>query len=249
MLAFVVVFCLMAIIQYAILNDIHFPKEGKCYYTAISMMQQWPALRGIYLNGDIAEIESVSAHPKSPTAQRLLLAELDYVNQKFDTLHRLFPDIPVYFIEGNHCHRIFRYIRDRAPELWGLLDSPKLFKFEERKWMFFPYGPTQWVKCGKAKNLYVRHEPLGGGANHAKGTAEKAYVSVLYGHTHQFQQYLHKKMGPAPFTNIAMSCGWLGNISDPCFDYRGARDNWINGFTRVDVDERTGEFELRFIYL
>lgn len=250
MLAFVVVFCLMAIISYAILNDIHIPYQGKCYYTAISMMQQWPALRGIYLNGDIAEIESVSAHPKSPTAQRLLLDELDCVNKEFDNLQKLFPGIPVHYLSGNHEFRMYRFIRDMAPQLWGMLHEPKIFKFDQRPgWMFHNYGPTQLVKVGKTRDLYVRHEPIAGGATHSKGTAEKSVVSIIYGHTHVYQQYTAKKFGPNPYNVTAISNGWLGDITKPCFDYRGSKDNWQNGFTRVDCDERTGEYEARFIFL
>lgn len=240
----------MGLVQYGILNDIHLPYEGKVYYKALELMRSWPDLRGIYLNGDVVEIESVSAHPKTPSAQKNLLAELDYANRKFDQLQKMFPDIPVHYVCGNHEYRIYRYIRDMAPQLWGMFDEVKLFRFEDRpKWKFYDYGPTQWVKCGKTRDLWVRHEPLGGGATHAKLTAEKSYVSVLYGHTHQFQQFVSKKNGPVPFSNMAMSCGWLGDITKPCFDYRGAKDNWVSGFTRVDCDEKTGEYTVQFIFL
>ena len=240
----------MGTVQYAILNDIHFPYEGKSYYKALERMQKWPDLREIFLNGDIAEIESVSSHPKSPRAQQALLGELDYVNQKFDTLQRLFPDLPVHYICGNHEYRIYRYIRDIAPQLWGMLQEPKLFRFDERpKWKFYDYGPTQLVKCGKANGLYVRHEPLSGGANHAKGTAEKSVVSLIYGHTHVHQIFEHKKFGPKPYVVTAISNGWLGDIRRACFDYRGTKDNWQNGFLRLDVCERTGEFDYHFIRL
>jgi hypothetical protein len=238
----------VGIVQYAVLNDVHFPFEGPAYYKALELMRSWPALTHIYLNGDIAEIESCSTHPKTPGAQNQLLAELDYVNQKFDQLQKMFPDIPVDLIEGNHCYRIFRFIRDVAPQLWGLVNTPDLFKFKERGWHFTPYGPTQWRKCGKA-NLWLRHEPLAGGQAHAKGTAEKSYVNVLYGHTHVFQQAMHKKAGPAPYSVTATSGGWLGDITKDFANYRGARDNWQSGFTRIDCDEKTGEYELRFIYL
>lgn len=239
---------LVSIIQYATLNDVHFPYESKAYYKALDMIGKFPDLRGIFLNGDIAEIESCSTHPKTPTAQKLLLDELDYVNKKFDQLEKMFPDIPVVVLEGNHCYRIFRFIRDVAPQMWGLIHTPKLFRFDERGWKFVAYGPNQWHKAGKA-NLWLRHEPLAGGAAHAKGTAEKSYVNVLYGHTHVFQQHTHKKAGPEPYTVTATSGGWLGDIKADCFDYRGSRDNWQNGFTRIDCDEKTGEYELRFVYL
>lgn len=213
-------------------------------------MKSWPDLRGIYLNGDIAEIESVSTHPKSPSAQKALLSELDYVNKKFDQLEKMFSGIPIHYICGNHEYRIYRFIRDVAPQMWGMLKLPSIFRFDERKsFKFYDYGPTQLVKIGSAKNLYCRHEPLVGGANHAKGTAEKSIHSIIYGHTHVYQSYTHKKFAEKPFNVTAISNGYLGNISAECFNYRGSKDNWQLGFSRVDVDEKSGDYEVRFISL
>lgn len=239
----------MAIIRYAVLNDIHFPYEGKCYYDALKAIKELPNLKHIYLNGDIAEIESVSSHPKGPKAQQLLIDELQYINDKFDQLQRMFKEVPVTMIEGNHCYRVFRYIRDVAPAMWGLIHLPSLFNFEDRPgWRWIPYGPTQWQRCGKT-NLWLRHEPLGGGVNHARNTAIESVVNVLYGHTHTFQQCVKKKHGPKPYTVTATSGGWLGDIKKACFDYRGPKDNWQNGFTIIEYDEKTKKHELRFQYL
>jgi hypothetical protein len=235
------------IVQYAVLSDVHFPYEGPAYYAAIEEMRTWPNLKEIFLNGDILEIVSCSRHPKTPGAINSLLAECDYANQKFDTLQKLFPNIPIRFIEGNHENRIFKYLRDEAPTFWGLIHAPKLFNFEDRGWLFFPYEPMQWVKCGKTKDLYLRHEPLVMGANHAKGTAEKSYVSIMYGHVHQRAEYTHKKLGPTPYHVTAYSPGWLGDINKECFNYRGAKDNWSNGFARIDCDEKSGEYEVKLI--
>ena len=213
-------------------------------------MQSWPDLKHIVLNGDILEIESVSAHPKSPRAQQSLLAELDYANQKFDQLQKMFTDVPVDYLSGNHEFRMYRFLRDIAPQLWGMLECPKVFKFEERPlWKFYDYGPTQLVKVGKANNLYCRHEPLVGGANHASGTAAKSLHSIIYGHTHVYQSQTHKKFGVKPISVTAISNGWLGDINKSCFDYRGSKDNWQQGFMRIDCDEKTGEYECRFQYL
>ena len=241
----------MGIIQYAILNDIHWPYHDKIAYDkALKMMQKWPDLRGIYLNGDICEIESVSSHPKSPRAQQSLLDELDYANKKFDQLEEIFGDIPIDYLAGNHENRIYRYLRDVAPHLWGMLEAPKLFRFDERKnFRFHDYGPSQLVKVGQTADFYCRHEPLVGGAFHAKGSAEKSLVSLIYGHTHVHQQYTHKKFGPIPKNVTAVSNGWLGDISKACFDYRGSKDNWQLGFSRIDCDERDGSYEIRFISL
>jgi hypothetical protein len=161
----------------------------------------------------------------------------------------MFGDIPIDYICGNHEYRIYRYIRDVAPQMWGMINMPKLFRFDERKnFRFHDYTPTQLVKVGVTRDMYCRHEPLAGGANHAKGTAEKALVSIIYGHTHVHQTYVHKKFGPTPLSVTAISNGFLGNINVDCFSYRGSKDNWQLGFTRIDCDEK-GNYEARFIYL
>ena len=241
----------MSIIRYAVLNDIHFPYEHKRKYAkALSIIGKWDNLSGIYLNGDILEIESLSRHPKGPQAIKSFEYEIDYANSKFDEICETFKDVPVTLVEGNHCYRLFRYIRDIAPEMWGLIDNPQLLKFPDRGWKFVPYGPSQYVQCGKTR-LYVRHEPLAGGVNCAKATAEKSWVDTLFGHTHVEQRYTVRLQGPTQKLIRAYSGGWLGDKTRPCFDYRGPRDNWVEGFSEITCDDKdkSGDYEYRFIYL
>lgn len=237
------------LLKYVILNDIHFPFEDKARYkTAVNIMKRIEP-HHIYLNGDIGEFLAVSSHPKHPADKMPFCVEVEYINKKFDELQYLFSDVPTTLICGNHCYRFFRYIRDLAPQMWGLIDCPLLFKFPDRPyWKFVDYGPDQWVRCGKA-NLYLRHEPLSGGMNSAKGTAENSYVDVAFGHTHTYQVYSHQKMGPRPYITKAYSLGWLGDKSKNVFDYRGPKDRWVTGMTVVECDPTTGEYVLEFIDL
>ena len=238
------------VVNYLIFNDIHFPQEDKVRYkVALKIAKTVPNLAHIFLNGDIGEFAGFSTWPKHPGESHQSIVEIEYMNAKFDELCKLFPDIPVTLIEGNHCYRFFRYIRDVAPQMWGLLNMPTILKFPERpRWNFVEYTTDQLVRCGKA-NLYLRHEPLAGGINHAKGTAEKSYVDTAYGHTHTWQTHSHRKFGPAPFVTRAYSLGWLGDKSKSCFDYRGTREAWIEGFTRVECHIDTGAYSLEFIDL
>jgi len=238
----------LGVIRYAILNDVHFPYEGLAYHEAIKQISTWKNLAGIYLNGDILEIESLSRHPKGPQAVSSFKKEVAYANEKFDYLQKKIPDVPVTLVEGNHCYRLFRYIRDVAPAMFGLLEHPSLLDFDKRGWKFKPYGPRQWVKCGEA-DLWLRHEPLGNGQNAAKQTAERSLVDVLFGHTHTHQFYTHKKHGPEPKIVRAYAGGWLGDIKQSVFDYRGPRDNWVSGFNEVTCDPETGRYDYKFIYL
>lgn len=236
------------IVRYGILNDIHFPFEDRARYEVALRIFEHVGISHLFLNGDIAEFLAVSAHPKEP-AGLPFCAEVEYCNKQFDAICARFSDVPVTLIEGNHCYRFFRYIRDVAPQMWGLLDCPILLKFPERPlWKFVPYGPTQWQRCGAA-NLWLRHEPLGGGVSSAKATAEHSYVDVAFGHTHTYQVHSHKKQGPRPFTTKAYSLGWLGDPSRTVFDYRGCKDRWVQGCTVVECDTETGDYVLEFIDL
>lgn len=233
--------------HYAILNDIHFPFEDRTRYAVALNIIKTIKPAHIYLNGDIGEFLGVSSHALHPTDKADFCKELIYINKRFDELCELFPDVPVTFICGNHEYRFFRYVRDVAPQMWGLMDCPSLLKFPDRpRWKFIDYGPSQYVQCGNSK-LWLRHEPLGGGMNAAKFTAENAYVDTAFGHTHTYQVYAHKKMGPKPYTTKAYSLGWLGDRNRPVFDYRGNRDRWVPGMTLVECDAETGEYVLEFI--
>ncbi|MES1988407.1 MAG: hypothetical protein V4440_10310, partial [Pseudomonadota bacterium] len=54
---------------------------------------------------------------------------------------------------------------------------------------------------------------------------------------------------PVPFTNTATSGGWLGDKSHRVFDYRGSKDRWVEGFTAVECETKTGQYTLEFINL
>ncbi len=235
--------------RYAILNDIHLPFESKTSYSVALKIMQDVGINHIFLNGDIGEFQGVSSWPSHPSEKMNFCQEVNYINKKFDEMMVLFPDVPVTLICGNHSWRFFRYIRDVAPAMWGLIDCPSLLKFPERpNWKFVDYGPTQLVRAGKA-NLYLRHEPLGMGVNCAKATAEGSWVDIAFGHTHIYQIHTHRKYGPSSLLTKAYSLGWMGDKSRHVFDYRGAKDRWVNGFTIVECDTTDGSYTLEFIVL
>ena len=239
----------MALERYAILNDVHHPYEDKQRYSIALNIMKSVTLNHIYLNGDIAEFQGVSSYPTHPSERIDFCTELAYLNKRFDELMELFPDVPVTYICGNHEYRFFRYIRDMAPAMWGTIDCPKILQFDRRpKWKFVDYGPDQLVRCGKS-NLYLKHEPLGGGANPAKVTAESSYIDIASGHVHRYCTFSHKKFGPDPIINTAYCLGWLGDPKRHVFDYRGSKDSWVRGFSIVECEIKTGKYALDFINL
>lgn len=237
-----------SIVTYAILNDVHFPYEDKSRYkAAINIFKSLKNLSHIYLNGDIGEFQGVSSWPTHPTEKGLsFVQELNYINKKFDEMQSDFQGVPVTYICGNHEDRFFRYVRDIAPAMWGVIDCPLLLKFPERPlWKFVDYTNLQLVRCG-ASNLYLRHEPLARGRNHATMTAAGSCVDVAYGHTHTYQTASHKKFGPKPYITKAYSLGFLGDKTRRVFDYRGSNDSWVEGATVIECEVKTGEYDLDF---
>lgn len=231
------------------MNDIHFPFECRTRYSVAMKILQDLSPSRIYLNGDIVEFQGVSSWPVHPSERGMqYMDEILYANKRFDELMELFPDVPVTYICGNHEHRLYRFIRDLAPQLWGVMpDCPQLLQFDRRPyWKFIDYTNEQLVQCGES-NLYLRHEPLGGGKNNARMTAENSCVDIAFGHTHTWQSFSHKKFGPRPFITRSFSLGFLGDKSRHVFDYRGSKDNWIEGITIVECDEETGAYTLEFI--
>ena len=107
----------MAIERYGVLNDIHMPFEDKQRYAVALDIFAEAGIDHLYLNGDIGEFLNWSKHPTHPLDVMRPCAEIDYINKRFDELEEIFPGVPVTLIEGNHCYRFFRYIRDLAPAM------------------------------------------------------------------------------------------------------------------------------------
>lgn len=230
--------------EYVIFNDAHWPYESSLYDTALDFLETRPLLKSIYLNGDLLEVESLTSHPRHPLGIKFFKDEIDYGNARFDELEVRFQGVPVHLNEGNHCYRFFRYLRDKAPELFGLkgMSIPEQFEFKKRKdYSFLEYSPTQLKRCGKS-NLYLRHEPIGSGSGHAKTTAERSIIDIAYGHTHVYQEYTDKKFGPIPLINTATSLGWIGDSREEIFGYRPAKEHWCELFTLVQCEVKTGAY-------
>jgi len=193
----------------------------------------------IYLLGDYADFYAVNGHgPKHPKLPQMLVDEVNAVNAGLDELDFLFPDAKKTFIQGNHEYRLERYLQNRAPELFGLIDCQTLFKLNSRPgWSWVKYGPNQRTRVLNSK-LYARHEPLG---NSAKLTASRALCSLVYGHIHRIEE--SHMVGIDHTNHVSFSVGWLGDRrKDEIYNYIKGTYQWQLGFGLVWVHPKTGYF-------
>ena len=211
------------IVAYGLLGDVHLPYESSAYELALKCFSLEPKLKGIVQVGDWMEILTLSRHPKHPDAVKFLKEEYDYGRSKMQDIRKRFDRLPIHWVFGNHENRVDRWVQDK-PELHGMnIDIPSQLQLDELKISWAPYKSRASYRLGQT-SVWVRHKPIGSGRTHSKATAEKAGKSVIYGHTHTYQEFMHKTIEDELIR--CTSIGWLGDETHDVFDYRGDNDNW-----------------------
>jgi hypothetical protein len=191
------------------------------------------AVSEIVILGDYADFYSVSSHAKDPNFSNALSDELDHVNAYLDELDERFPAASKVYIEGNHEHRLQRFINSRAPELNGLTRVESLLRLDTREnWEFRPYEPSQLYSVLGSK-LFARHEPYAGSTHAAHCSVVKAGCSIIFGHVHRIQE--SQIVYASGENHRGISCGWLGDVESSVFDYVPSLHQWAHGFSIVDV--------------
>lgn len=221
-----------------IIPDTHRPYHNKRAYNLMLEVAKYIGPKHIYILGDYADFYAVSSHPKDPRIFQMLADEVMDVLNGLNDLDINFPDAKKVFIQGNHEHRLERYLCDKAPALFGITSSPHLLQLVDRpNWTYVHYGPNQVVSVAGSK-LLARHEPLG---SSAKATSTKALCSLVYGHIHRIEE--SHIVGLEGQNHVSFSVGWLGDKKqDQVFGYTKGHQQWQLGFGIVYVDPLTGLF-------
>lgn len=173
--------------------------------------------------GDLADFYAVSSFSKDPSREYNLEGEVAVVNQLLDELDALGASRSV-FLEGNHCDRLSRYLKDKAPELFTLVGVPQLFKLQDRGWEFYPY--KSHANIGR---LFVTHDVGKAGRNAAAQTLDVYQHSVVTGHSHRFATIVEgNALGEAA---VSAQFGWLGDVDKVDYLHKvTASRNWALGF-------------------
>lgn len=173
--------------------------------------------------GDLADFYSVSSHSKDPARTERLVDELVDVNVALDELDALGAK-EKFFIAGNHCDRLTRYLQDKAPELFGVVKIPALFRLNERGWHYTPY--KKHIKIGR---MHFTHDVGVAGRNATFKALDTYQHSVVTGHTHRLQ-YIVEGNAVGEY-KLSAQFGWLGDVNK--IDYMqeaNANKNWALGF-------------------
>lgn len=222
-------------LRYAlVIPDTHRPyHDARAYNLMLKVAQSLPSVDEVTLLGDYGEFVSVGIHPKDPDLEGQLSNELRSINDGLDQLDKLFSRAKKTFIEGNHEYRFSRFIRDKAPQLYGITTAKELLHIPERKnWKWIPYGPDQDHQILGSK-LHARHEPVGSGEYVAANTVKRAGCSVIFGHVHKIQE--HQVVMLNGNNHRGITPGWLGNKKHKIFNYVPNHHQWALGFAITTI--------------
>lgn len=219
-----------------IIPDCHIPyHDEKAYNVMIEVAKYIDdeyGLDEIVILGDYADFYGVNSHGKDASISETLTEEIYAVVEKLKELKKLFPKAKKIYLEGNHEFRLARYINNKCPDLYGVVDVASLLELRLLGYEFVPYGPTQSHAVLDSK-LIARHTPLAGGKHVAQNTVEKALSSVIFGHTHRIQEAQVVALDGKNYRGI--SSGWLGDSTHPVMQYVSGHHQWAHGFSVVTV--------------
>ncbi len=215
--------------KFLILSDVHLPyQDNEALECAIAegLKQGCDA---IILNGDALDCHMISDFVKDPR-KRKFKDELYSIRQFLASLRHTFPNANIYYKEGNHEERYWRYMRIKAPELFDIdaFDFPTLTHCDKHD--------VKWID-GKSKlnigklSIFHGHEfgkQFLPSVNVARGLFMKTKVSSLCGHHHQTAEHNERDANGKFIT-----CWGVGCLSELSPDYN-PYSKYNHGFAIVE---------------
>jgi len=216
-----------------IIPDCHIPFHDEVAYKTMLKIGKALDPDEIVILGDFVDFYAVTHWKKDPSVLKefgdvasFVKTEFEEGRKKLRQLRRMFPKAKIVFIEGNHEHRLSRYIMNNAPALYGLVTVENALGIDEYCDVFVPYGRMQRYPVLGTK-LIARHEPTAGGKHAARCSLDKSMESMVFGHGHKVDEATKNSGGGRLYR--AFEPGWLGNVKAPVFNYVANTPDWSHG--------------------
>lgn len=193
---------------------------------------------------ELPDLYQVSSWLTDPNAEPFY-RELEEVRKTTRKLAKAFKKQKVTYLVGNHEERIDRYLRRRAPRLYGLekLSVESLLGINEVGWDFIDnkkqlQKKELTMKRGKLTVLHGHEVTMGWGAvNIAKITYERTGKNVIMGHFHRCQEWIVRNID-----NEFEGCWAVGCLCDLHPEYM-PHNNWVHGFAIIHL-YKDGSFSI-----
>lgn len=217
-----------------VIPDTHAPFHDKvavrCMLAAARAMKP----DNIVIIGDFADFYAVSQHAKTPGRKADIAWEIDQVNKLLDQVDALNPRGRKLFCSGNHEYRMDRYIRDKAPELFGVRGTtvPEQLRIKRRGWQWVPY--MEYARLGK---VAYTHEVGRCGKNAAAQSLADFGGNLVVGHNHRGNVAYQGTVKDGG--RFCMTVGHLSDLKQVDYMHRArAERDWEHGFGIIDQDAK-----------
>jgi predicted phosphodiesterase len=219
-----------------VLSDTHFPyHDRRTIHLAVKEAKRRRA-RGVLLNGDIMDCHELSRWSKSPKDPRYP-DEVKLGREFLAWLRRQLPRARIVWKDGNHEERLYNYLIDKAPALFGLISLPELLHFEKHGIEYVT--DRRVIRLGK---LHVIHgheyQPqIQTPVNAARGLFLRAKSVAICGHFHQSSHHREPTISGKP--QAAWSVGCACDLHPRYMPL----NKWNLGFALVHLS-KDGEFSV-----
>ena len=222
-----------------VIPDTHVPfHDRKAWALVLRVIREMQPDR-IVLLGDFADCLAVSHFPKTPSRAAGLGAEIASVNVELDALSEAAGKASVVFLSGNHEWRLERYLTQKAPELFDVLEISSLLNVAKRGWRWVPY--KQHITIGK---VAYAHDIGYSGKSAVQQSLSSFGGNIIFGHTHRSGIVYGGTVKREH--RVAMSCGWLGDVSEIDYMHQSQTKDWQTGFGWVQ-QAKNGDSWLQFV--
>lgn len=229
-----------------LMYDPHIPyHDTRAFTIAKDYAVEWQP-DDVIIGGDFADFKHVSFWKDAPNRMNFS-DEILLVKRALIDLRASFPIQRIVYLEGNHEARLARYLYTKAPELYGLpeLTIPTLLKLDDLDIEYISnislltHGQKPFC-LGKLSVLHGHEVKVSwDGVNIARTMYLKTHANIIFGHNHQSQQFIFKKLNGKHESSTMV--GALCQLSEP---YQSV-NNWVHGFCTVRYNPVTGAFKIR----
>lgn len=195
--------------------------------------------------GDLLDFYQISTYDKDPTRTTSLQDDIDEAADFLSGVSAYHPKAKRVLLEGNHEHRLTKYINRNGPALASLrdLDLPAMLGCGSRGWQF-----VRQNEFHTAGPLWFTHGEFAG-LNATKKHLETYGVSLIYGHTHRIRHWSQRRADGGIIETWEAGC-----LCDMHAEY-AKHTNWTHGFLTFEIDgdnfwvtphRITPDYKLRF---
>lgn len=228
-----------------VINDLHIPfHDPHAISVALDIIEDYRC-QNIYLNGDVVDFYNINSHgPKHPAVGTLLEDEISRTRIWLKDLRKRFKKQNIFYLFGNHEHRLERYILNNARALYGILQLETILDLKNLGIIGSPYNKAIQIQ---GADVWVQHSPPSYAKAGALTSLEKDVDrTTIYGCTHREQKAT--RTGKSGKEYYCYFNGWLGSTTlsaehAEVFSYVKGHESWQQCLSIVTGHKGVGYVE------